>query len=143
LFDGYTDVKIKGKGKPDTLIMSYKHLGSIMKLLEQDKGSYHIDQKSTKVSAYGWTEIKLFGVKGWLTVVGIEEMNDDWIGYLDLRALRLHSNGFFKKRVSPDGDSYFEVRATSGYQYLVDMCFFGDLVLYRPSYCGIMHTISY
>ncbi len=143
LFDGYTTIKVKGKGKPDVIVMSFKHLGSIMKKLEQDKGAYHIDQKSMKVSAYGWTEIKLFGVKGSLRVVGIEEMNDDWIGFLDLRSLKLHSNGFFKKRTSPDGDAYFEVRNTTGYQYLVDMCFFGDLVLSRPSYCGIMHTITY
>ncbi len=120
-----------------------------MKLLENGssafdaKGGFHIDQKSTKVGVYGWTEISVFGVQGQLTIVGIQEIDDDYIIYMDPRAAKIHSNGWFKKRISPDGDSFFEIRNTTGYQYLVDMAFFGDLVLNRPSYCGIMHTISY
>lgn len=143
LFDGFTRIKTLGKGMPDRIVMSYKNLGSIMKILEQDKGPYHIDQKSTKVNAYGWTEITIIGVKGQVRVVGINEMDDDFIMYLDMRAIKFHSNGMFKKRTAPDGKQYYEVRTTAGYFYLLDMSLYGELILNRPSYCGIMHSISY
>jgi hypothetical protein len=143
LFDGYTRVKTLGKGMPSKLVMSFKNLGSIMKILEQDKGPYHIDQKSTKVNAYGWTEITVIGVKGELRIVGINEMDDDFIMYLDMRAVKFHSNGMFRKRTAPDGKQYYEVRTTAGYFYLLDMSLYGELILNRPSYCGIMHSISY
>lgn len=141
LFDGYTRVRTIGCGNPNKLVCSYRNLGWIMTNLEVNKGAFHIDPTGTKVSAYGWTEIEIVGVKGRLTVVGVQEMDDDYIMYLDMRALKLYSNGGFKKRQSPDGKEYFEVRETTGFYYLVDTCFFGDLVLLRPSYCGIMYSV--
>lgn len=145
IFDHYTTVKQRGRGNPNEVWMSFKNLASVMKVLEAQKGGYHIVQDSTKVSAYGWEEIEIFGTKGRLKVVAIHEMDDDWIAFLDLSkgALKVASNGFFKKRTSPDGDQYFEVRNTTGYQYIVDNCFFGDLILCKPCTQGYMHTISY
>lgn len=143
IFDAYTNTRVLGKGDPKSVLMSYKNLGSVMKSLESQKGAYHIDQKGTRVNAYGWTEIDIFGVKGRITVVGLQEMDDNWIGLLDMRSFKFYSNGFFRKRTAPDGKEYFEIRATSGYSYLVDICLFGDLVVQRPSYSGILHGISY
>ncbi len=143
IFDGFTDVSRKGKGKPDTVLMSWKNLGSIMKDVENDKGPYKVAPGSMKASLYGWTEIEIFGVKGRLTVVGIHEMDDDIIIYLDWRAIKFHSNNFFQKRIAPDGKQYYEVREETGYFYLLDVALMGDLVLSRPQYCGIMHSISY
>jgi hypothetical protein len=114
-----------------------------MKQLEVGKGAFNVVPNSTKVNVYGWTEISIFTVKGVLKIIGIQEIDDDYIMFIDWRSLKLHSNGFFKKRVSPDGKEYYEVRATTGYYYITDICFFGDLVLSRPSYCGIMYSISY
>lgn len=142
IFDAYTTIRNRGKGNPDTVLVSYKHLGSIMKILESSKGAFHIEQGSTKVNAYGWTEIVVFGVKGKLTVVGIQELDDDFIPFIDWRAFKLYSNGMIKKRKSPEGLEYFEVRNTSGYAYLLDLCFFGDLVLERPSYCGVLNSVA-
>lgn len=141
VFDAYTTIKNRGKGMPNKVLMSYRNLGYIMTILETNKGGYHIDQKSTKVSAYGWTEISVFGVKGSLDLVGVQEMDDDVIFFLDKRAMKVYTNGGFRKRMSPDGREYFEVRATTGYSYILDLCFFGDLVLTRPSYCGVLHSI--
>lgn len=141
VFDAYTEIKNKGKGNPNKVLMSYRNLGYIMTILESTKGAFHQDPKSTKVSPYGWTEIEVFGVKGTITVVGIQEMDDDVIFFLDLRALKIYTNGGFKKREAPDGKQYFESRSTSGYSYLIDIAFFGDLVLLRPSYCGVMYSI--
>jgi hypothetical protein len=143
VFDAYTTCRTFGKGNPNEILMSYKHLGSILKLLETSKGAFNVEPGSQKASVYGWTEITIGGVKGSLKVVGIQELDDDVIMLMDWRALKFHSNGFFRKRIAPDGKHYFEQRATSGYSYLVDMCLFGELVLSRPSYCGIIHSISY
>lgn len=141
LFDAYTQVRIRARGKADTFLMSYKHLGSVMKAIETQKGGFKVSVNSTNASLFGWTEIQITSVKGELTLVGIQEMDDDVIMMLDWTALKFYSNGFFKKRVSPDGDEYFQVRATTGYSYLVDVCLFGDLVLLAPSRCGIIHSI--
>lgn len=143
LFDGLVRVRILGKGMPSKAVMSYKNFGSIMKILEQDKGQYHIDQKSMKVTAYGWEEVDILGPKGKLSIVAINEMDDDFIPFLDMKAMKFHSNGLFRKRTAPDGKQYYEVRTTSGYYYLLDMSLFGEFILNRPSQCGIMHSISY
>lgn len=145
IFDHYVKVRVKGKGDPTTVLMSYKHFGSVLKALESAKGAYHQDQKGTSVSVYGWQEVQIFGPAGKLKIVAIQEMDDDWMAFLDTRpnVMKIYSNGFFKKRASPEGKEYFEKRATTGYSYLVDVCFFGDFVLQRPSYCGALHTISY
>lgn len=142
IFDAYTTIKNRGKGNPNKVLLSYRNLGYVMTILESQKGQYHIDQKGTKVSAYGWTEITIFGVKGMLDLVATQEMDDDVIFYLDMRAIKIYTNGSFRKRKSPDGIEYFESRATTGYTYIVDICFFGDLVLIRPSYCGVLYSIA-
>ncbi len=141
VFDAYTAIRRKARGNASTILMSYKHLGSIMKLIETQKGAFKVSVNSTKASLYGWTEIEMTTVRGTLTVVAIQEMDDDIIEFIDWTALKFYSNGFFQKRKSPDGKEYFEVRNTTGYQYIVDICLFGDLVLLAPSKCGIIYNI--
>jgi hypothetical protein len=140
LFDFYTETRTIGKGNPTDAIMSYKHLGSIMKALETNREYSATD---TRANVYGWTEIDIVGVKGRLTVVGVQEMDDDIIHLIDWKTLKLHSNGMFERRTSPEGRQFYETRSTSGYQYIVDTRFFGDLVAHTPSHNGIMHTIDY
>lgn len=144
IFDGFTTTRLFGKGAPTEILMSYKNLGSVLKVVEASKGAYNVVPDSKKSSQYGWQEISIGSVTNQpLKFVGIQEMDDDILIYLDWRALKFYSNGFFRKRKSPDGIEYFEVRATTGFQYIVDVCLFGELVLQRPSYCGIMYGISY
>lgn len=143
LFDAYVINRQKGKGNPNKVLMSYKNLGTVMKLVELSKGAYKVTPTTEKAVLYGWEEIEVVGIKGRLTVVGIQECEDDIVMFLDMRAMKFHSNGFFRKRVSPDGKEYYEVRAQTGYQYIVDLMLFGELVVSRPSYCGIVHTIDY
>lgn len=140
VFDAQTRVRNVAKGMCDKAIMSYKHLGTILKLLQVEKGPFR-QASEMKASEYGWTEVEIVGVKGKLTVVAVQEMDDDAIFLLDMKAFKIYSNGFFKKRRAPDGKEYFEVRNTTGFQYIVDACFFGDLVLERPSRCGIIYSI--
>jgi hypothetical protein len=143
LFDAYAQVRIKAKGNASTILMSFKHLASVMKAIEVQKGGFKVAAGDTKASEYGWTEISITSVKGELKIVGIQEMPDAQIVFLDPKALVFASNGFFRKRESPNGNEYFEVRNTTGYQYLVDICLFGDLVVKAPGHCGILYSISY
>lgn len=144
IFNALTTIRQFGKGNPNSVIMSYKNLGSCMAVIEATKGAFNVVPGSQKVEPYGWTEIQVGSVtKGAITLIGVQEADDDVIMFIDWRALKFHSNGFFRKRVGPDGAQFFEVRNTSGYQYLIDICLFGEMVLIRPSYCGIIHSIAY
>lgn len=143
VFDALVTVARLGKGKPTDVVMSFKHFGSCMKVIENSKGGYNVVPNSQKTSQYGWMELQIGSIKGMLKLVGVQEMNDDVIYFIDWRALKFYSNGFFRKNKSPDGNEYYVVRDTTGYQYIIDICLFGDLVLLRPSYCGVMYSISY
>lgn len=141
IFDGWTQVMTLGRGRATHALMSYKNLGSVMKKLEDGAGAYrHV---STKASVYGYTEIVVYGVKGQLTVVAVHEMDDDIIYYLDWRAMKFHTNNFFRKHTDPDGNSYYTVRANTGYKYICDICLYGEFVVHSPWRCGVLYGISY
>jgi hypothetical protein len=143
IFDAYVTVRRLGKGKPFKVVMSYKNFGNCVKNIESSKGAFNVNVGSKKAAQYGWDEIEVGGFAGTLSLVAVQEMDDDCIMLLDMEAIKFYSNGGFKKRQSPDGREYFELRATTGYSYIVDTCLFGDLILQRPSACGIIHSISY
>jgi len=146
LFDAYTEVRKKAKGRADRFVMSYKHFGSILKLIENKTNgaaNWQITIEDKKASLYGWDEVVINSVKGKLTIVGIQEWDDDVIALLDMKAMVFRSNGFFQKRKSPEGMEYFEVRNTSGYQYIIDISLFGELEINKPGHCGIIYGISY
>lgn len=143
IFDKLTTIRQFGKGNPTDIVMSYTNLGYCMKVVEQSKGSFNVSPGSQKASQYGFMELEVGSVtKGSIKLVGVQECDDDIIMFIDWRALKFHSNGFFRKRTAPDGKQYFEVRATTGYQYILDLSLFGELVVIRPSYCGIIYSIS-
>ena len=143
LFDSFTTMRQKAKGKADTVVMSFKHLGNIMKLLESQKGSYLVT-KSASASLYGWTEIGITNVTGQgLSIVGIIEQDDDVIFFLDKSSMVFRTRGGFKKRMGPNGNEYFEVRNTTGFVYLIDNCLFGELEVNKPGHNGIVYGISY
>lgn len=144
IFDSLTTIRQIGKGNPKKVVMSYKNWGSCIKVIEASKGAFNVVPGTQKAEQYGWEELMVGSVaKGALTLVAVQEMDDDVIFFLDMRALTFYSNGFIRKRTSPDGSEFFEIRNTTGYQYVVDVCLFGDLVLKRPSYCGALFGISY
>ena len=143
IFDGYTRRQILGKGgaAPEVL-MSLKHFGSCLKILEIQKGAFNIVPNSRKVSQYGYDQIEIGSVTGQtLKLVGIQEMDDTAIMYLDWSTVTVYSNGMFKRRTAPDGKQYFEVRSTAGYAYILDHCFFGDVVCSAPAKNAIMYGI--
>ncbi len=142
-FNGFTKTRLYGKGMPTDIVMSLTNLGYVMQVVEASKGAYNVKPGSQKATQYGWTEIEIGSVTNQsLKFVGVQEADNDIIMFIDWRGLKFYSNGFFRKRKSPDGIEYFEVRATTGFQYIIDICLFGDLVVDRPSYMGIMYGIS-
>jgi hypothetical protein len=144
IFDGYTTVRTKAKGNAREVLMSYKNLGSIMKIIEAQKGAFKVRPESEKASEYGWTTIEIGSVSGiYLKFVGIQEMDDDLIYYIDWSAVKMHSNGLIRKHRSPDGLEYYVVRNTSGYQYIIDIAMYGEFVVNKPGHCGVIHSISY
>ena len=142
LFDAYTEVRKKGRGNATNIVMSYKHLGSIMKILEAQKGAFVVT-KAPSASIYGWTEIEITTVRGAVKIIGIFEMDDDVIFFLDMKSMTFRTQGSFKKRMSPDGKEYFEIRATSGYSYVIDQCIFGELEVSKPGNNAVVYGISY
>lgn len=142
IFDGYTQVRQKAKGNANTVLMSFKHLGSVMKLVEAQKGPYVVT-KSATASLYGWTELEITSVRGALKLVGLVEMDDDVIFYLDMKSMVFRTRGGFRKRMSPDGKEFYEVRATTGFSYIVDMCLFGQLEMALPGHNAVIYSISY
>jgi hypothetical protein len=145
LFDAYTAVRQRAKGKADTFVMSYKHGGSIMKAIEDKTNgaaNWSISSEGKKASIYGWDEIYITSVKGTLKVVMIQEMDDDVIFMLDMASMTFRSNGLFRKRKNPQtGQEYFEVRNTTGFQYIIDTCLFGELEVTKPGNNGIIYGI--
>jgi hypothetical protein len=144
LFSAFATARILGKGgKMDKCVMSFKHLASVMAALETQKGAFKVTPTTQKASVYGWTEIEVIGVQGSFTIVGIQEMEDDCIMFLSMNSFTFRSNGLFRKRTAPDGKQYYEIRGTSGYSYLLDVCLFGELEVTMPAANAIIHSISY
>jgi hypothetical protein len=143
LFDAYTEARERSKGLATEYLMSYKHFGTCMKLLELNKGAYRVVE-APKESLYGWSEMTIANVSGRIVkLVGIQEMDDDIIPMVDWRSITFRSNGYFKKRKGPDGLEYFTLRAQNGYSYICDTVLFGEMEYKKPGHSAIIHTISY
>lgn len=143
IFDGYVKrMQLAKGGKAPEVLMSFKHFGTVLKLLETQKGPFNVVPNSRSVNVYGWDTIEIGSVSGQvIKLVGIQEAEDDKIMYLDWSSIKFYSNGMFKRRKAPDGKEYYEVRETTGYFYILDHCLFGDLVVTAPWKQAIMHSI--
>lgn len=144
IFDAFTTVRIKARGtKMNKVVMSLKHLGSVMKILQSDKKGFR-QVNDTRVSQYNFTEIDIMGVQGTLTVVGIQEMDDDIMFLLDMTAFTFRSNGMLDKAKDPGtGSEFYRIRGNDGFKLITDIRLFGELECTKPGACGIIHTISY
>ncbi len=144
LFDFYVTVRQKARGQASTLVMSYKNWGACMKSQEIHKGSFVVTS-APKRSNYGWTEMTIATTKTGdsLELAAVQEMSDDVIFAIDWSSMKFLSNGGFKKRVSPDGRMFYEIRNTTGYQYIVDTCLYGEMQHTKPGNNGVLYSISY
>lgn len=142
IFNAVTAGRSKNRSNADTAVVSYKHLGSIFKILEQQKGPYRVT-KEAKTSLYGWTEIEVGCVKGNIKIVGVMEMENTEIFILDMKSMKFFSNGaVFKKQKSPDGNEYYTTRASTGFKYILDISFQAELAHLKPSSNIVIHSIA-
>jgi len=144
LFEAFLQHRIRARGKATTFMMSYKNWGSVMKSQQVDKGGYKV-VNDPKRSEFGWHETVIASTKNGeaLTVAAVQEMPDDLIFAVDFDSMTFRTNGGFKKRKSPEGDMFYETRATTGYSYIVDLCLFGELEHTKPSHNMVIHSVSY
>lgn len=143
IFDAYVTIRRLGGGKPFKVVMSFKNYGACLKSLETSKGSFNVVPKSKEAVVYGWDSIMVGGFAGMLELTAVQEMDDDIIHFLDTSSMKFYTNGGIRRRRAPDGKEYFEVRATSGFSYIVDHCLFGEFVINHPRKNGIMYGISF
>lgn len=141
LYKALVKIKIKSKGNPNTFLMSWSLQARAMIALQIEKGPYkQVDTSSP--TQYDFGDVTIMGPQGKVRLVGVPEMDNDAILVLDMSALKLYSNGFIRKRVDPqDGKQFYIVRNSDGYVYVMDVAFYGDLVLERPNRCGIIHSL--
>jgi hypothetical protein len=143
IFDAYVTIRRLGGGKPYKVVMSFKNYGSILKALETQKGAFNVIPNAKKTEAYAYDSIMIGGFAGTLELTAIQEMDDDKILFLDMSTLKFYTNGGIRRRRAPDGKEFFEVRNTSGFQYIVDHCLYGEFVVNHPKKNGVMFGISY
>lgn len=144
IFDGYTKrQRLAKSGKAAEVLMSYKHFGSVLKIIEASKGAFNVIPNSRSASQYGWQTITIGSVSGEiLTMVAIQEMPDEQILYLDWDSITFYSNDMIHRRKDPgDGKEFYTVRSTSGYVYICDYVCAGDLVCHAPWKNAIMYGI--
>lgn len=141
IFDAYVTIRRLGQGKPFKVVMSFRNYGYALKVLETQKGAFNVVPKDKKAEQYAYDSIKIGGFAGTLELVAVQEMDNDVIYFLDMTAVKFYTNGGLRRRKAPDGKEYFEARNTSGFQYIVDHCLFGDVIVNHPAKCGIMHSI--
>lgn len=143
IFEAYVTVRRLGGGQPFKVVMSYKNYGACLKQLETAKGGFNVIPNSKKTEVFAFDTITVGGFAGVLELVAVQEMDDDKIMFLDMSTLKFYTNGGIRRRRAPDGKEFYEVRATSGFSYIVDHCFFGEFVVNHPKKNGIMYGISY
>ena len=129
-------------GKLPEVLMSYKHFGSCLTALETTKQAFNVIPESRKTSVYGWQEVMIGSVSGeLLKIVAIQEKSDDNIMILDWDSIQLYTNGFLQRRTAPDGLQYYQIRATTGFSYILDHVLAGDIVCKAPWKNLIIHSI--
>lgn len=134
--DAMYDTQQLGKSKANSVVCSLKNFKVISKVLQAAK------QIEGDVEAgYGYAKLQMVGAAGSMEIIGLRDMPDQKAYILDWETLVLAGSDFFKKKRHLNGEEYFIERATTGYSYIVDIKFFGDLICLRPSANGVVHSI--
>lgn len=120
---------------PKKYLMSWKHYSSAIKQIETGSGAYK--NVKPEVQYANASEITVGGIGGTCSLVGVREFDDDWICGIDPAWLDFKTGKSpFEVLKSPDGLSFYTIRATTGYTYLTDIRLAGDFV-YRKPYTAV------
>lgn len=138
LLGAYYQILKVAKGSLDKeMIIPYGMFKNMAKLLETNRQYVTADKKA----GYGFMSVKLLGPDGEATITAIRGISTSEVFVVDWKALKFHGSKFFERKRHMDNKESFLVRNTTGYQYIVDMKFYGDLVVSKPSHCGCIYSI--
>lgn len=137
LFGAFYTVHKLGKGNPSEILVSFGLFKNIAVGLEVNRQFSVSDKKS----GFGFRSVTITGVDGDLTITALRDMPDDVAYIIDWSALKFFGSKFFERKRHMDGSEAFLVRATTGYSYIVDCKFYGDLIVHNASHCGVVHSI--
>ena len=133
------DLQKRSKGsKSKEALVSYKLFGDIVSV-EGTNNRYKLGDMKVE---FGFATISVLGPRGSVKIVAVPEMEDSLVYLIDFSSFRFAGSNFFNAK-RKDGSTYFLERATTGYSYITDVRFFGDLVCTNPSHNGVIHSISY
>lgn len=144
------EIELKTKNisekKADNYWLSPKNYAAAMIALEKYKGQYYTVPGKKDASAYAWQSITIGnGVGAEITFSKVPELADDIIPCINWDSLLLASNGYFRFNENPDNPGklyYFPIRNTTGYQYIIDACFMGDLLNICPESDAIIYGVA-
>lgn len=138
-FDAQRQGRRKG-AKPKVAICGWKHYHAALLQLESASGAYKNIKPSVNYADY--SEMEVGGIMGSIKIVGIREMDDDWIVLLDPAFLDLKTGKSpFQIMESPEGLKWYTIRATTGYQYVTDIRLAGDFIYRAPHTATVIHSI--
>jgi hypothetical protein len=138
MYDFYYDVKTLGKVKETELMVPYPIFKACAKLMQGSKR--FIEGK--KEAGYGFNKITLIGAEGEMTITGMVDMPNDKIFMLDKADFLYAGDKFFEKLKQQDGNEFFTVRKTTGYEHIVDIGARFDLIAKKLSSSACVHSLS-
>lgn len=125
LYDFYFDVEELGRsGVRKEVIVPFYAFKAIAKATETSRKYEAADVETT----YGSKSIKLTGPNGAMIVTGARGLAPGKMICMDWDAVVLASRGELIKKAKKLGDDFFEVRNTSGYQFIVDKKLEAELI---------------
>lgn len=138
--DYFFDTARFGSGNASEIIMSYKNFKNCVAGLQANNKRYSQGDKS---AGYGFRSIELMGPENDYKITGLKDLDDKEMYIIDWSTLTFHGHEFFQRKRHFNGEEFFLERATSGFNYLIDIKLQGDLVCSAPSHNGVIHSISY
>lgn len=139
LFKIWVIASRKGRGMPSEILISFDNYQYIVNSLETNRRFSASDLQA----GYGFSSCKITGPSGALKVTALREMDNDIALVVDWNSFKLAGMKFFESvKSNRSGESFFEVRETTGYSYIMDIAFYGNLIFHHPSYNGIGFGIS-
>lgn len=142
LFIKWIEAKTYGKCTANTILLNIKHMGTIMRIMEDVRGAFTV-VKSENKPLYGWWETQIVANKNgqMLNVVGLQELDADIAPMVNFDSITIRSKGGLRKIKQPDGSEFFTARAETGYAYIVDLEFHGQVEYAKPAEQAIIHSI--
>lgn len=137
LYDVYYDVKTLGKVKETELMVPYHVFKACAKLMQSSKRFV----EGKKEAGYGFNKITLIGAEGEMTLTGMVDMPNDNIFMLNKADFLFAGDKFFEKSKQADGNEFFTLRKTTGFEHIVDIGARFDLIAKKLSSSAVVHSL--